>query len=187
MSFKSIVLSATILVLSINVSAATLVEDFSDPFPQWESDWLGINSNIQNVYGAGSTTGADFLWITDGDGITGLGEAVQINFNATFGASLTSFSMDIDTNVDTSIEIYDASGSTLLSSDLVTTGSYQNVYVVSSNGISGFSLSSSSQIEGNTAIDNVIVNTSVVPVPAAVWLFGSGLIGLIGIARRKKA
>jgi hypothetical protein len=28
---------------------------------------------------------------------------------------------------------------------------------------------------------------SVVPVPAAVWLFGSGLIGLIGIARRRKA
>ena len=25
-----------------------------------------------------------------------------------------------------------------------------------------------------------------VPVPAAAWLFGSGLIGLIGIARRKK-
>ena len=28
---------------------------------------------------------------------------------------------------------------------------------------------------------------TVVPVPAAVWLFGSGLLGLIGIARRKKA
>jgi hypothetical protein len=26
----------------------------------------------------------------------------------------------------------------------------------------------------------------VIPVPAAVWLFGSGLLGLIGIARRKK-
>jgi len=26
-----------------------------------------------------------------------------------------------------------------------------------------------------------------VPVPAAVWLFGSGLLGMIGIARRKKA
>jgi hypothetical protein len=26
-----------------------------------------------------------------------------------------------------------------------------------------------------------------IPVPAAVWLFGSGLLGLIGIARRKKA
>ena len=28
---------------------------------------------------------------------------------------------------------------------------------------------------------------SAVPVPAAVWLFGSGLLGLVGIARRKKA
>lgn len=27
---------------------------------------------------------------------------------------------------------------------------------------------------------------AVVPVPAAVWLFGSGLLGLVGIARRKK-
>ena len=26
-----------------------------------------------------------------------------------------------------------------------------------------------------------------VPVPAAIWLFGSGLLGLVGIARRKKA
>ena len=42
--------------------------------------------------------------------------------------------------------------------------------------------------------DNAIATATVttmtvnpVPIPAAVWLFGSGLIGLIGIARRKKA
>ena len=29
--------------------------------------------------------------------------------------------------------------------------------------------------------------TPAVPVPAAVWLFGSGLIGLVGFSRRKKA
>ena len=28
--------------------------------------------------------------------------------------------------------------------------------------------------------------TSEVPVPAAVWLFGSGLLGLVGVARRRK-
>jgi len=29
------------------------------------------------------------------------------------------------------------------------------------------------------------VTTTVIPVPAAVWLFGSGLLGLVGIARRR--
>ena len=47
----------------------------------------------------------------------------------------------------------------------------------------GFSIES---VNG-TVVSTDIVNTEVVPVPAAVWLFGSGLIGLVGIARRKKA
>jgi len=36
------------------------------------------------------------------------------------------------------------------------------------------------------AFQDVIVTPSSVPVPAAVWLFGSGLIGLVGIARKRK-
>ena len=36
---------------------------------------------------------------------------------------------------------------------------------------------------GSGAIDNI--SYTVVPVPAAVWLFGSGLVGLIALARRK--
>jgi hypothetical protein len=39
---------------------------------------------------------------------------------------------------------------------------------------------------GNS-ITEVDVRIAPVPVPAAVWLLGSGLIGLAGIARRKKA
>jgi hypothetical protein len=37
------------------------------------------------------------------------------------------------------------------------------------------------------AISSQLVVPNEVPVPAAVWLFGSGLLGLIGISRRKKA
>jgi len=37
------------------------------------------------------------------------------------------------------------------------------------------------------AVDVTYVGGTVVPVPAAVWLFGSGLIGLVGVARRKAA
>ena len=35
--------------------------------------------------------------------------------------------------------------------------------------------------------DGDVAALSSVPVPAAVWLFGSGLFGLLGFARRKKA
>lgn len=33
----------------------------------------------------------------------------------------------------------------------------------------------------------LVLNVSAIPIPASVWLFGTGLLGLIGIARRKKA
>ena len=35
--------------------------------------------------------------------------------------------------------------------------------------------------------DSLTLNVGAVPIPAAAWLFGSGLLGLIGVARRKKA
>jgi len=35
--------------------------------------------------------------------------------------------------------------------------------------------------------DDTGISSTMVPIPAAVWLFGSGLLGLVGIARRKKA
>ena len=34
---------------------------------------------------------------------------------------------------------------------------------------------------------NVAAPTAVIPVPAAVWLLGSGLIGLVGVARRRRS
>lgn len=40
---------------------------------------------------------------------------------------------------------------------------------------------------GGVAYDlNLTGTVSTIPVPAAVWLFGSGLLGLVGVARRRK-
>ena len=49
----------------------------------------------------------------------------------------------------------------------------------------GFTLGFDTAADPATAISTDFINTSVVPVPAAVWLFGFGLLGLVGVARRK--
>ena len=40
---------------------------------------------------------------------------------------------------------------------------------------------------GGSLVEIDVQVVSAVPIPAAAWLFGSGLLGLIGIAKRKKA
>lgn len=50
----------------------------------------------------------------------------------------------------------------------------------------GYALHLEGCVSPNLALTNCDSVPSI-PVPAAVWLFGSGLLGLIGIARRKKA
>ena len=45
----------------------------------------------------------------------------------------------------------------------------------------------SSSSRAATMLDNLTFTASPVPVPAAVWLFGSGIMGLFGAARMKKA
>ena len=50
-----------------------------------------------------------------------------------------------------------------------------------------FDSSNLGSLSDNIAFDNIRFAQSVVPVPATLALFGSGLLGLIGIARRKKA
>ena len=42
-------------------------------------------------------------------------------------------------------------------------------------------------VNTDAALLNYDFITTPVPVPAAAWLFGSGLLGLIGVARRKKS
>ena len=41
--------------------------------------------------------------------------------------------------------------------------------------------------DGFTGDWTMHVKEQVIPVPAAVWLFGSGLLGLVGVARRRKS
>lgn len=80
-----------------------------------------------------------------------------------------------------SVQFFDLAG-TILSSDSIPD------FVPSLNTID-FAFFNIEQWENGVSVfkaGGVLANNySAVPIPAAVWLFGSGLIGLIGIARRK--
>jgi len=59
-----------------------------------------------------------------------------------------------------------------------------------SGGITLQLLASCAPIAGCRAdvyFDDVSITVQAIPIPAAIWLFGSGLLGLVGIARRKTA
>lgn len=58
---------------------------------------------------------------------------------------------------------------------------------IEARGTSGNGFPFSTIPERNDGYFGPNLRIEAIPVPAAVWLFGSGLIGLIGIARRKKA
>lgn len=75
------------------------------------------------------------------------------------------------------------SWSTSATVNAATTG---NAIVFFSNGLSAFS---SGFGDASVSIDSIQFNVDVaaVPLPAAAWLFSSGLIGLIGMARRSRS
>jgi len=76
--------------------------------------------------------------------------------------------------------------------NLMRTDTNTNAVTASFAYIDGGSVGAIQSLSGSADIFNgenwtraQFISHTVVPVPAAVWLFGSGLIGLIGLARRK--
>ena len=72
----------------------------------------------------------------------------------------------------------------ITSTALITASSF-NFLSAPAGGSGPFLAASKWQSTGPDGLDSAWV--AAVPVPAAVWLFGSGLLGLVGVARRKKA
>jgi hypothetical protein len=174
--------------------AATFTEDFEADFPTWESNWLGLNSDLNNYY-CGGARGCERR-DNNPDGLWAYGQSsITVNFVGSFAASLVSLSLDVAGYVNTNLLAYDISDNLIFNSAVLLTGGatsdpgiYSNYTITSSNGISRF-VFDSAIARGNTSIDNVIAVTSVaapVPEPEIYAMLGAGL-GLMGwVARRRK-
>ena len=202
MGIKSISLASTALVLSTNVSAALIDNGMITSDDSTGLEWLDLTETVGMSYdqvtaqmatggslaGWSYATSSQIASLFDSAGgsgdYTGWSEAnngVVESVSAFWGYSraLTKFSKFLFAEVDTTRpdanhrygQISDGLNSTNWE-----TGDYMVIMRASWPDAYGESYTSSA-----------LVRASVVPVPAAVWLFGSGLIGLISVARRNKA
>ena len=159
---------------------------------------LSTSANAATIFIPGGNTGVqtfNYTFASDYTGSVTIG--VSDEGDTDFGASLdltTTYGVFLDSDVnvvDTSAYI----------NALGENGTDGELYIFSMSALAGetltfdwiFRTTDADPFNDFAFVDisglsyEVIAQTGVapVPVPAAVWLFGSGLIGLIGVARRK--
>ena len=137
------------------------------------------NSNYgttSNLYGLG---GVQFVFYDSTNSL--LGGVAYGSFSSSYIATVHGGQNNWNSNYIASnvLNHYSLSIDNLLSQVVISPESINHI------DMSFISYASANGAGGEVWFDNVSV--SAVPVPAGVWLFGSGLIGLAGFARRKKA
>ena len=96
------------------------------------------------------------------------------NGDGTYGGTAGSANMLFDWSVNTNIPVEAVWDVTDNGDGTATVGSVSTVILGSSPAFPGFHPTFTGGLNA-------------VPVPAAVWLFGSGLLGLVGVARRRRS
>jgi hypothetical protein len=89
-------------------------------------------------------------------------------------------------NADDRFGVYGLTGETLRTGIYYTLGAWESVWEgVTYTYYSPIGAREAPSYTSAIYQGSYLVKPDVIPVPAAVWLFGSGLVGLIGVARRK--
>jgi len=179
-----------LVILSFNASAVTVPISFS--FVDDPTDWPWINRS----YAAGEVTG--ILFGLDGSGLGQIPTSIEFTSDvSSLGitsnlvnvfTSMGGTGFDVVGGVVTAANIFINFNDPVIGRMQIRFGytdilSPSGANTLHSNGSSG-PLAGMGNI--NNGFAGATYSASAAPIPAAFWLFGSGLLGLIGIAKRKK-
>ena len=154
-------------------------DDDPDQFAylDWNHAGLGVCKDGTGGSGAHSGSGSNRCDPSSDDNVT-VGEYLQFSFDTAVVVNNLWFNNSHDGGFDSADKVtIDGVGYD------VTTG-----YAGDGNGIGSFSLSAGQILEiayNNEEFYVSAMEVSAVPVPAAIWLFGTALIGLVGFGKRK--
>ena len=198
MNFGKLASAATALVLSTSVNAALIDNGIYTTDSRTGLNWLdltestnrSVNYVLSQLGNGGQFEG--WAYATEGQ-VNGLfdsagGTGPYIDWSVA-NDGIVSPLLDLWGATDSTMEEY----RTVFITELdATTSSFQqgvarDTYIENGYGLLKTVVGSIDTDTEFLGAGHALVRVNAVPVPAAVWLFGSGLIGLIGFTRRKKA
>lgn len=211
MGIKSISLAATALVLSTSVNASLVSVDLNTA-----GDGLLTHDTVSglNWLDLTQTKGFSYNFVSSELGSAGLYDGYRYATNdEVVNLFLDNYSIDlssggiiseagVDPDILSAAELFgnianifsaDYNGFLGYTDDSPSEGRQTRIGLLTCDVCTGFESTYTavgtdySQSSGHSYTGSYLVQVSTVPVPAAAWLFGSGLIGLVGIARRKSA
>lgn len=169
--------------LDLSITAGQSYNDALTSNPGWR---YATNAEVENIFGISfngfyDTTGGSAYGYSQGPAGAYSGQTTDIqSFQSTFG--LINLGGD-----EYSFGLYEDEDNILRMMGAYQNGAGNNI-VYGPEFVENYDSSLYQyRTSSNGAYGSYLVRTSVVPIPAAIWLFGSGLLGLVGIARRKKA
>ena len=178
--------AATFMLTSFTATAATIWAPTNEDTDFIQLDFAGTPDAGRGISTNGGTLalfddsdfggnalviGEDGGQVVFSDNLDGSWTAEVFYENNTSGGSITlSNNANFTLGMDWGLGYFGDSNSTLISSP--------DTYLIVFDGYDA----QENRISGNT----LAVDLAPIPVPAAVWLFGTGLIGLVAVARRKK-
>lgn len=130
----------------------------------------GLTTVTSNIGTAATTIGAGCA-----DALVGCSSTSTLLKGATYGNTLGYPGLSTSQSLDASLEMMYLAAVGTNAQTAASVDFYDNAY-----GRAVWSLSSNGQLTYTVGAE-----VAAVPVPAALWLFGSGLLGLVGIGRRK--